>query len=68
MAKVSELLVPYDRGDVLAAVRREGEVVSEEYDSDAVRVRARLSAASAGRLDAFIVAPGQSDRAASEAE
>ena len=28
LSKIVELLIPYDRGDVLAAVHREGEVVS----------------------------------------
>ncbi|MDO8361997.1 MAG: GTPase HflX [Actinomycetota bacterium] len=52
---VVELLVPYDRGDVLAAVHREGEVVSTFHDTDGVRVRARLADASAGRLAEFVV-------------
>ncbi|MBI4882819.1 MAG: GTPase HflX [Actinobacteria bacterium] len=52
---VVELLVPYDRGDVLAAIHREGEVVSTFHDDDGVRVRARLAAASAGRLSEFLV-------------
>ena len=55
---VVELLVPYDRGDVLAAVHREGEVVSIERTSDdGMRVRARLSDASAGRLREFVRRP-----------
>ena len=53
---VVELVVPYDRGDVLAAIHREGEVVSTFHDTDGVRVRARLSDASAGRLAEFRVA------------
>jgi GTP-binding protein HflX len=52
---VVELLVPYDRGDVLAAIHREGEVVSTFHDTDGVRVRSRLSDASAGRLAEFVV-------------
>ncbi len=52
---VVELLVPYERGDVLAAIHREGEVVSTFHDTDGVRVRARLSDASAGRLSEFVV-------------
>ena len=50
ITEVVELLVPYDRGDVLASIHREGEVVSTFHDTDGVRVRARLSDASAGRL------------------
>ena len=54
---VVELLVPYDRGDVLASVHREGEVVSTTEEADVMRIRARLSDASAGRLAEFVVAP-----------
>ncbi len=49
LANVVELLVPYERGDVLAAVHREGEVVSTAHTDDGVRVRARLDEAAAGR-------------------
>lgn len=51
---VHELLIPYERGDVLASVHREGEVVSTVTEDTGVRVRARLSDASAGRLAEFI--------------
>ncbi len=57
LSKVVELLIPYDRGDLLAAVHREGEVLSTHHDDDGVRVRARLADASAGRLAEFLVAP-----------
>ena len=50
LTEVVELVVPYDRGDVLAAVHREGEVVSEAHEDDGVRVRARLDAAARGRV------------------
>ena len=56
LSKIVELLIPYDRGDLLAAVHREGEVVSTHHDEDGVRVRARLADASAGRLSEFVVA------------
>jgi GTP-binding protein HflX len=52
---VVEMLVPYERGDVLAAIHREGEVVSTFHEDGGVRVRARLSDASAGRLAEFVV-------------
>ena len=55
ITKVIELVVPYDRGDVLASIHREGEVVSTFHGEDGVRVRARLSDASAGRLSEFVV-------------
>jgi GTP-binding protein HflX len=53
LSVVHELLVPYDRGDVLAAVHREGEVVSIADGDDSWTIRARLSDASAGRLSEF---------------
>jgi len=55
IAKVVELRVPYDRGDVIAAIHREGEVVSTAHEEEAIRVRARLSEASVGRLARFVV-------------
>jgi GTP-binding protein HflX len=47
--QVIELLVPWDRGDVVARLHREGEVLSEAAEDGALRVRARLDAATAGR-------------------
>ena len=50
---VTELFIPYDRGDVLASVHREGEVVLKEQSDEGTLVRVRLSDASAGRLRQF---------------
>jgi GTPase len=55
LANVVELVIPYERGDVLAAVHREGEVVSTAHTDDGVRVRARLDDAAAGRLAEFAI-------------
>ena len=55
ITKVVELEIPYDRGDVIASVHREGEVVSTTETDSGLRVRARLSEASAGRLSEFVV-------------
>ena len=52
---VYELVVPYDRGDILASVHREGEVVSIGDGEVSWTIRARLSDASAGRLSEFLV-------------
>jgi GTP-binding protein HflX len=52
---VVELRVPYDRGDVLAAVHREGEVLLEAHEPDATRVRARLDDAAVARFREFAV-------------
>jgi GTP-binding protein HflX len=56
LAHVVELVIPYDRGDLLAAVHREGEVVSTSEEDDGLRVRARLDDAATGRLAEFVVA------------
>ena len=56
LATVIELLIPYDRGDIVATVHREGEVVSTSNEDIGMRVRARLADASAGRLSEFVVA------------
>jgi len=58
LTAVTELVIPFDRGDVLAAVHREGEVVSTESADDAMVVRARLSDASRGRLSQFVRGTG----------
>jgi GTP-binding protein HflX len=57
IAVVVEMLIPYERGDVLASVHREGEVVSTSHEAEGVRVRARLADASTGRLSEYVVAP-----------
>jgi len=53
LARIVELAVPYDRGDVLAALHRDGEVLVEVHEAEGVRVRARLPEATAGRYAAF---------------
>ena len=55
ITQVVELEIPYARGDVIASVHREGEVVSTTEAEAGLRVRARLSDASAGRLSEFVV-------------
>ena len=72
LAVVYELIVPYDRGDVLASVHREGEVVSigdgAGDSGEAWLIRARLSDASAGRLGEFVVGTQSSPDSAQEIE
>ena len=41
-ARIIEFVVPYDRGDVLAALHRAGEVLVEVHGDRGTRVRARL--------------------------
>jgi GTP-binding protein HflX len=52
-AKVMDLVVPYERGDILAAVHREGEVLIETHDADAARVRVRVDGPGAARFAEF---------------
>jgi GTP-binding protein HflX len=54
---VIELVVPYERGDVLAAAHREGEVLLESFEDEHIRLRVRVDGASAGRLRQFAVTP-----------
>jgi GTP-binding protein HflX len=56
LARVTEFVVPYERGDVLAALHRAGEVLVEVHDATGTRVRARLPDAVAGRFAEFNVA------------
>ncbi|HEY0399042.1 MAG TPA: GTPase HflX [Acidimicrobiia bacterium] len=51
---VVELSVPYERGDVLAALHREGEVLVEVHDDRATRVRARLPRGGIDRFREFL--------------
>jgi GTP-binding protein HflX len=55
MTNVLELVVPYERGDVLAAVHREGEVLVELAEDAAMRLRVRLDDASAGHFLEYVV-------------
>jgi GTP-binding protein HflX len=55
LTKVTQLIIPFERGDILAAVHREGEVVLTQEVEGAMLVRARLSEASVGRLREFVV-------------
>lgn len=55
MSTVVELLVPFDRGDVLAQVHREGQVMVETATDDGMVLRARLDEYAASRLAAFVV-------------
>jgi GTPase len=57
LAHVMELLVPYERGDVLAALHRAGEVLVEVHDEQGTRVRARLPVSANGRFAEFSVTP-----------
>jgi GTP-binding protein HflX len=49
-----ELTVPVARGDVVAAIHREGEVVGERYEGEHVHVRVRLDDRGARRYAEFV--------------
>ncbi|HTW99594.1 MAG TPA: GTPase, partial [Acidimicrobiales bacterium] len=51
-----ELSVPYDRGDVLAALHRSGEVLETRDEGGSIVVRARLDEASRRRFSEFLPA------------
>jgi len=52
--RVVELVVPFERGDVLAAVHREGEVVGESHGEGATVVHVVLDAAGRARFSEFV--------------
>jgi len=53
LTTIVELVIPYDRGDVLAAVHREGEVLVETAGEGAMRLRVRFDDASRSRFTEF---------------
>jgi GTP-binding protein HflX len=58
------LLVPYSRGDVVAALHAAGAVLSESFTDAGTEVRARLREDQAGRLEEFILPPEASSERA----
>ena len=54
LTAVVELVVPYERGDVLAAVHREGEVLMETAGEGAMRLRVRFDAAARSRFQEYV--------------
>ncbi len=61
LTEVTELRIPYSRGDALAAVHREGEVLSEAHDDDGTVVRARLDAVSRSLFAEFATGTADDD-------
>ena len=57
LVSISEFVVPYERGDVLAALHRAGEVLVEVHGDRGTRVRARIPDAVAGRFSEYARAP-----------
>jgi len=52
-------MVPWSRGDVIAAIHREGAIVSTRDEVEGMRIRARLSGPSLGRLSEWLIDPVQ---------
>jgi GTP-binding protein HflX len=58
MKPIVELEVPYERGDVVAALHRDGEVLVEVHGEGGTRVRARLPQLDVARFQEFVVKNG----------
>ncbi|WP_419552375.1 GTPase HflX [Candidatus Poriferisodalis sp.] len=54
LTEVTELRIPYSRGDALAAVHREGEVLTEKHDDDGTVVHARLDDVARSLFSEFV--------------
>jgi GTP-binding protein HflX len=57
MALVVDLLIPYDRGDVLASLHREGEVIFQRESEGGFRIKARLEGSSLEMFSEFEATP-----------
>jgi GTP-binding protein HflX len=57
---VVELSVPYERGDVIAALHRDGDVLVEVHGDRETRVRARIPESGINRFREFVVGNGES--------
>ncbi len=55
LTEVTELQIPFDRGDAVAIAHREGEVLVETADEHGYRLRVRLEPAGRARLAEFVV-------------
>jgi len=53
-----DVLVPYDRGDLVARVHRDGEVLSEQHEAAGTRLTARVDAGLAATLEEFAAPVG----------
>ena len=55
LTTVLDLVIPFDRGDLLAAAHRAGEVLHEEPGEGGMHVRGRFDDATAGRFRDYVV-------------
>jgi GTP-binding protein HflX len=61
LAQIVELHIPYERGDVLPALHREGDVLVTVHEDAGMRVRARLPDSVVGRFADLVTAVDGSD-------
>jgi GTP-binding protein HflX len=59
MTELVQLSVPYERGDVLAQIHREGQVLTELAGATSITVRARLDPDSKSRLADWLSGPDE---------
>jgi GTP-binding protein HflX len=55
LTSVVELVIPYERGDVLAAAHRAGEVLGESPGEGGMHIRGRFDEVTVGRFREFVV-------------
>jgi GTP-binding protein HflX len=55
LTSVVELVIPYERGDLLAAAHRAGEVLREAPGEGGMHIRGRFDDAAVGRLREFVI-------------
>jgi GTP-binding protein HflX len=53
-----DVLLPYHRGDLVARVHRDGEVLTEQHEAEGTRMSARVDAGLAAALDGFAAPVG----------
>jgi len=56
--RIVDVIVPFDRGEIMAELHRSGQVLSEQAVADGMHFRARLDEFSIGRLKEFITDDG----------
>jgi GTPase len=59
LVPIVELQVPYDRGDVVAALHRDGEVLVEVHGEGGTRLRARLPRLDHASFEPFLIRTGE---------
>ena len=69
MNRIVDVVIPFDRGEIMAELHRSGQVLSEQANANGMHFRARLDEFSIGRLREFVQPElSRSEPAATEAE